>query len=623
MENNRNININEHESLLFSQIKPVLTGGINQELLTDSHKSMGAELICAICLEIVYEPVMCSSCENLFCKNCIEKLLAKSKKCPNQCKFVEKDKNIMLKRLLNKIEFKCLNNGNGCGTIIPYSDFMMHICNCEFGNFKCLAIDCEFIDIKNKVLEHIEDCLFRQFPCEYCEVNYPRKDLNDHKEICGNTPIKCQFCNIDVIRKEYKSHVNICDYFEIKCNECNMLIKRLNFSVHDRVKCLETQVGYWKDRCNNLQIEKNELENKLKISEKNNSNIIKSSNPMEKPSFSNVSSISNSSNMLAEYMNSIDEQAIDNIANDYSTTAIQTLKNLSGLVYSIIDLHAYKSNLAACGNFSSILLFNSFTCEKISTLDGHTSYIWSLVHLIKYNPAYLASGSQDNTIRIWDLGTKTCITVLTGHSNWVTAVSALACKSNYLLSASYDHSLRIWDLATSECIKQINNIFGKSCLNAHYIKDSLILHGASGNNILVHDYDSDVIKYTLKGHTNLINCFVNLGEYNSNLVASGSDDKTIKVWNLSNGSLVKTLIGHNQCITFLTHLYRYDKNILMSGSDDHTIRLWNLNTFECKGILKIHSSWVKSILPLSSNPENFLSHGDTGIIKLSKLEKVL
>jgi WD40 repeat protein len=598
---------------LYSQILPVMTSGISQELLTDNHKSIGTELICAICLETVFDPVMCSSCENLFCKPCIDQLLIKSDRCPNQCIFTEKEKNIMLKKLLNKIEFKCLYNQKGCSSIIPYSEFVKHICTCDYGNFKCAALHCDYIDIRMNIINHVDICPFRQFQCDLCDFNFPRKDLQEHIENCGNMSKECEYCLAQLVRKNYTNHINECEFYEIVCNECLGLIKRVDFVKHSREQCLEIQVGYWKGRFDKAEMLNKEYEEKLNESEKNNLNSLK-----DVPNNSN----SNLFDFMYENLENGDDHVSDGIINKYTAVAKQTLKGLSGLVYSIVDLHAFKANHAACGNFSSILVFNTTTCEKISTLDGHSSYIWSLVHLIKYNPNYLASGSQDNTIRVWDLSTKTCINTLSGHSNWVTTVSTLASKSNYLLSASYDHTLRIWDLSSGGCVKQINNIFGKSCLNAAYVKESYLLHGASGNNIQVYDYENDSVKFTLKGHTNLINCFVNLGEYNTNLVASGSDDRSIKLWNMSNGLLVKTLHGHSQCITFLCHIYKFDKLLLMSGSDDHTIRLWNLNSLDCQAVLKIHHSWVKSILPLVNNSDYFLSHGDTGIIKLSKLEKI-
>ena len=55
----------------------------------------------------------------------------------------------------------------------------------------------------------------------------------------------------------------------------------------------------------------------------------------------------------------------------------------------------------------------------------------------------LASGSGDNTIRLWDLGTRTCVGVLAGHTNSVSALAAL--PDGRLVSGAWDHNLRVWD----------------------------------------------------------------------------------------------------------------------------------------------------------------------------------
>ena len=57
------------------------------------------------------------------------------------------------------------------------------------------------------------------------------------------------------------------------------------------------------------------------------------------------------------------------------------------------------------------------------------------------------SGSEDNTLRLWDLATGETLRTLEGHTTWVIAVAVLADGSR-ALSGSWDNTLRLWDLAT-------------------------------------------------------------------------------------------------------------------------------------------------------------------------------
>jgi platelet-activating factor acetylhydrolase IB subunit alpha len=98
---------------------------------------------------------------------------------------------------------------------------------------------------------------------------------------------------------------------------------------------------------------------------------------------------------------------------------------------------------------------------------------------------FLASGSRDKTIRLWEAKSGKCIAILVGHDNWVTDLTYHP-SGKYLLSVSDDKSMRVWDLLTARCTRTIKNI------HAHF-----------------------VTSIAIKGKT----------------VVTGSVDQTVKVWN--------------------------------------------------------------------------------------------
>jgi len=59
------------------------------------------------------------------------------------------------------------------------------------------------------------------------------------------------------------------------------------------------------------------------------------------------------------------------------------------------------------------------------------------------NGKYLASGSIDETLKIWEVATRQLHTTLEGHFGWVKSV-AFSPDGQYLASGSFDTTIRIW-----------------------------------------------------------------------------------------------------------------------------------------------------------------------------------
>ena len=75
---------------------------------------------------------------------------------------------------------------------------------------------------------------------------------------------------------------------------------------------------------------------------------------------------------------------------------------------------------------------------------------------------YLASGSRDKTIKVWEVKNSRCVITLIGHDNWVTDL-CFHPSGRYLLSVSDDKSLRVWDLSSGRCTRKLLSI------HAHFV----------------------------------------------------------------------------------------------------------------------------------------------------------
>ncbi len=102
----------------------------------------------------------------------------------------------------------------------------------------------------------------------------------------------------------------------------------------------------------------------------------------------------------------------------------------------------------ASGSFdNTIRLWNAITGEHIRKLEGHTDTVRS----VAFSPdgQTLASGSDDNTIKLWDVASGTLKDTLEEHTGDVNSV-AFSPDGTILASGSNDNTIRLWNTITGE-----------------------------------------------------------------------------------------------------------------------------------------------------------------------------
>jgi WD40 repeat protein len=280
------------------------------------------------------------------------------------------------------------------------------------------------------------------------------------------------------------------------------------------------------------------------------------------------------------------------------TPSWKCIRTLEGHLNSIHSL-SFSSDghiLASGSADQTIKLWDLEKTQELKTLRGHQSIIESVI-FIPHQPN-LISASWDYTMRIWDLNTGAELKQLKEHSGWINCL-AISPNSQILVSGSADKTLKIWQLP--EAIIQHTIKLGSNQIKTIAFSPIGKLFATGNNEGLIQLWDGEKAqeKIRLEGHNKAVNtlAFSPSGQ----LLYSGSADQTIKIWNLSTGKIINTLYGHSGEINSIA--LNHQGNLLISGSADKTITIWHSGRGELLATLFEHSAGVKAI---AIHPEKML-----------------
>ncbi|TAE60437.1 MAG: serine/threonine protein kinase [Nostocales cyanobacterium] len=266
----------------------------------------------------------------------------------------------------------------------------------------------------------------------------------------------------------------------------------------------------------------------------------------------------------------------------------------------------------------TIKIWNLVTGELKSTLTGHSDWVLSLA--ITPDGKTLVSGDYDETIKIWDLAKGELKSTLTGYSNLVDSV-AISPDGKTVVGGSYDETIRIWNLVTGRLKFTLTGHSGEVYSVAISPDSQTLVSGSSDNTIKIWNLATGELKTTLTGHSQAVQSLVITPD--SKTLVSGGYDGTIKIWNLATGELKSTLVGHSQSVDYSRSVWSLaispDGQTLVSGSYDKTIKIWNLATGELKSTLTGHSDSVRSLV-ISPDGNTLVSGSDDNTIKIWRFE---
>ena len=214
---------------------------------------------------------------------------------------------------------------------------------------------------------------------------------------------------------------------------------------------------------------------------------------------------------------------------------------------------------------NTAILWDSKTGNELINLSVENSNILKAV--ISHDDKIIATGSDDFSVRIWDISGDQ-IKILKGHSDKIVHLD-FSSDNSKLISGSQDNSILIWDIKTG---KKILDLKKKSiaCQYAIFSPDNNYIAMYSNNDQGLYNSKTGELIYFFKGHDEKINniCF----SPDSNRLASSSIDNTIIIWDCFSGKELYKYKGHKGNINQIK--FSKDGNYIVSASSDKKAIIW-------------------------------------------------
>jgi WD40 repeat protein len=258
----------------------------------------------------------------------------------------------------------------------------------------------------------------------------------------------------------------------------------------------------------------------------------------------------------------------------------------------------------------------NWTCQHILT--GHQG-LFAAVKTIAISPhlSIVATGSEDKTIRLWNIDTGAEIGTLTGHQKAVDSIAFHPHQSGLLFSGDRAGQIKLWQVDQLAELISIDSQQAKVNCLAISPDGRLMISGGSDKTIklwLLGLTDERSIDYlaTLKTHQLAVNGVAFNPIEGEVSFASVSSDRRVILWGMETKTPLAIFTNHTQAVKTLA--FSPDGKLLATAGDDGLILIWDVDYHKLVQTLSAHR-WTISALSFMADGNTLISASWDGNIK--------
>lgn len=223
-----------------------------------------------------------------------------------------------------------------------------------------------------------------------------------------------------------------------------------------------------------------------------------------------------------------------------------------------------------CAKLGQLLVWEWRSESYILKQQGH----YFDVNCVAYSPdsQLLATGADDNKIKVWTVSSGFCFVTFSEHTNVVTALHFMA-GNNCLLSASLDGTVRAWDLFRYRNFRTFTTPQSRQFVSLASDQSGEVICAGTLDSfeIFVWSMKTGRLLDILSGHEGPVHGL--MFSPTTAILASSSWDKTVKLWDVFEGKGAVETFPHTHDV--LTVVYRPDGKQLACSTLDGHIHFWD------------------------------------------------
>lgn len=246
-------------------------------------------------------------------------------------------------------------------------------------------------------------------------------------------------------------------------------------------------------------------------------------------------------------------------------------------------------------------------------LVGHDKPVRSVA--FSPNGQLVVSGSEDNSIRVWDARGGAARKVLRGHGSAVRSCT-FSPDGSLVLSGGEDQSVRVWNVEGYQEIRVLHaKVFSghaDAVLAARFSRDGRQIVTASRDRTaaLWDAATGRPIHHFQEGHEFLVSGAAFFPDRKR--LATGAGDNSIRIWDLTAGTQLSVLSPTGRVGTLAVSP---DGKLVVSGSLSNSVQVWDADRGKLAATLSGHEAEV-SALAFSPAGDRLASGDDRGVVRI-------